>query len=196
MIHHRIIIFKEYIIYKKMYNFFKRICCCRKKTYEGIYTLELKNNKYYIGKSDNIINRVHNHMNGYGSSWTKMHEVVKLIPNITYNDDNNFGELIETLECINEYGINNVRGSMFTQANLSESDKIKAAELYCEMHDLCRKCGSNKHFITQCNNNTVEPWVHKFGGKLTNTTRTCVSCNKYIYNKPHYFKYCDECYRN
>ena len=69
---------------------------------------------------------------------------------ITDENNGKFWELEETLENMYLYGINNVRGSMFTKFTLSREDKIKAAQLYCEMYDLCRKCGSDKHYIYNC----------------------------------------------
>jgi hypothetical protein len=176
--------------YNKCYN------KCYTKKYidknKGVYVLKLENKKYYIGKSNDIKRRIWIHTNNNGSKWTSKNKLIKRIPNIT-NDTGVFSELIETLECMKMYGIDNVRGSMFTQINLSNDDKIKAAELYCEMYDLCRKCGSNKHFITNCNNNKIELWVNNFGGKLTGD-RKCIKCSKNINDKLHYHKYCNECY--
>ena len=45
---------------------------------------------------------------------------------------------------------------------LTRDDKIKAAQLYCEMYDLCRRCGSDKHYITKCDQDHMESWVEKF----------------------------------
>ena len=59
------------------------------------------------GKSDDIENRVTLHKNNRGSYWTKKYSVIKQIPNLTY-DKGPFRELIETLECIKIYGIENV----------------------------------------------------------------------------------------
>ena len=187
-----------YIFFRKCFRICYNRCYDRcysdNKNNKGVYVLKLQNDKYYVGKSENIKRRVWLHINNNGSIWTKNNQIIKQIPRIT-SDTGVFSELIETLEYIKLYGIDNVRGSMFTQLNLSSSDKIKAAELYCEMYDLCRKCGSSKHFITQCdNNNKIESWVHNFGGKLSGD-RICIKCSKDINDKPSYFKYCDNCYR-
>ena len=177
-----------------MYDCIRRFFCCgNRKKVKGIYTLKLQDNKYYVGKSDDIDRRVWIHTHECGSVWTKKHNVIEKVPNIT-DDKGNFAELIETLECMKLYGINNVRGSMFTRVYLSESDKIKAAELYCEMYDLCRKCGSGNHFITYCKNDKMESWVQKFGGNLIDSNRKCYKCFKDINNLPGYYRYCNECY--
>ena len=39
-----------------------------------IYILKLSNNKYYIGKSNNIFIRYRQHLNGNGSFWTKKYK--------------------------------------------------------------------------------------------------------------------------
>ena len=100
-----------------MYIFFRkcfRICYnrCYNKCYsndinKGVYVLKLQNDKYYVGKSDNIKRRIWLHINNNGSNWTKNNKVIKQIHRIT-NDTGIFSELIETLECIKLYGINNV----------------------------------------------------------------------------------------
>ena len=186
-----------------MYYFiklFKKLfyCCKKNKLYNnGVYKLKLQYNKYYIGKSDNINRRIWCHENGNGSFWTKNHPVLyreSLLTN--YTNDTKLWELEETLENMYLYGINNVRGSMFTKYSLSREDKIIAALLYCEMHDLCRKCGSDKHYIHNCNQNYLEPWVEKFGGELDINTRKCIKCFKNINDKPKYFKLCEECFSN
>ena len=175
-----------------MYRLLKKICCSRDKI-SGVYTLKLQDNKYYVGKSDDIDRRIWIHKHERGSAWTKKYNVIEKISNIT-DGEGKLGELIETLECMKLYGIKNVRGSMFTRLYLSISDKIKAAELYCEMYDLCRKCGSENHFITYCKNDKMEPWVQNFGGNLIDSNRKCYKCFKDINNLPGYYRYCNECY--
>lgn len=162
-----------------------------KKRRKGIYVLKLSNEKYYIGESNDIDKRIIYHKTNKGSKWTTINTVVEeLKPNIKYQ--NNFWELTETLYLMEKHGIDNVRGSMFTNINLSTSDKIIAAQLYCELNNLCRKCGREGHFINDCKEITKADWVNKFGGKLNN--RSCIECNTNIENLPSYFRYCRPCY--
>ena len=181
-------------------NIFKRcFCCCNRNKFNntGVYKLKLHYNKYYIGKSNNINRRIWCHENDNGSFWTKKHPVLYREPLLTnYTNDTKLWELEETLENMYLYGINNVRGSMFTKYSLSREDKIIAALLYCEMYDLCRKCGSDKHYIQNCNQNYIEPWVDKFGGELDIFNRKCKKCFKNINDKPKHFKLCEECFSN
>jgi hypothetical protein len=166
--------------------------CFRRCYNAGVYRLELANNKIYVGSSNDIKKRIWYHEQDNGSAWTKKYHFVKQLKPLT-SSDSPFWELEETLENMHLYGIDNVRGSMFTKIYLNRKDKILAAQLYCEMYNLCRKCGSSQHFVTYCRSNKVEPWVHKFGGELDLNSRKCIKCNADISHKPEYYKYCANC---
>ena len=166
--------------------------CNRIKRRKGVYILQLKDNKYYIGQSNDIDKRIWYHINYNGSKWTTKYEIIQELKT-TYNFQEYFWELIETLNYMKIYGINNVRGSMFTNIILSNSDKIMAMQLYCELNNLCRKCGKEGHYINQCKETELSEWIDNFGGKLENV-RSCIICNIDINNLPSYFKYCRACY--
>ena len=76
-----------------MYNFIRRwFCYGTRDKVNGVYTLKLQDNKYYVGKSDDIDRR------NMGcilmivvQSWTKKHKVIKRIPNITAAEDGKLG---------------------------------------------------------------------------------------------------------
>ena len=175
-------------------NFLRRILCCKKIYSSGVYRLQLSDNKYYIGKSYEIERRIWCHLHNNGSAWTRKYDVIERLPLLTDCKDSKLWELEETLENMNQFGIDNVRGSMFSKIILSNEEKINAGKLYCEMYDLCRKCGSGNHFITYCKNDKMEPWVQKFGGNLIESKRRCHKCFKDINNLPSYYRYCNECY--
>ena len=169
---------------------------CKRKKIKEVYVLELINYKFYVGESYNKKRRIWVHENGNGSSWTKKHGVIQELKPITKKQDV-FWELNETLEMMNLLGIDNVRGSMFSNPNeLSIEEKILAAQLYCEKYNLCRRCGSGSHFIGQCNTLGIEAWVYNFGGILQLPKRKCLECFKDISDKPMYHKYCKRCYSN
>ena len=82
----------------------------------NIYILELKNNKYYIGKTNNPTFRLEQHFNSNlrsGSAWTKKYPPIKVIEIIPNCD--NFDEDKYTLKYITMYVVNNVRGGSFCQ---------------------------------------------------------------------------------
>lgn len=171
---------------------------CKRKQKKEIYVLQLAEDKIYVGESNDPRRRMLVHVNKQGSAWTKKYEVVKMMePKLKRNTY--FGELTETLEWMKEKGIDNVRGSMFTKPfPLSSQEKIMASQLYCELHNLCRKCGGKGHFYNQCPNDEVEPWVHQFGGILeekTDDSRKCNRCKTGINHLPGNYRYCRNCFR-
>lgn len=184
-----------------MLSCIKRCLCTNRfiKKKKETYILKLEDNKYYVGESSDVNKRIWIHKNKAGSTWTKKYNYIETINTPKINDNINFNELIHTLHMMKQYGIDNVRGSMFTSPfPLSTNEKIIAAQLYADLYNLCRKCGGENHFITQCKNNHVENWVHQFGGKLQFSTinRNCISCNKDISSSPTNYRYCRECFFN
>jgi len=174
-------------------NLFKRLFNCSRNSNSGIYRILLEKDKIYVGRSIDIKKRINSHKKSSGSSWTKKYPYVKRLDTIT-NNNTLFSELEETIKNMALYGINNVRGSMFRKINLTRTEKIYAAQLYCEMYNLCSRCGSNEHFIGNCKQNHVEPWVHKFGGELELNNRKCKKCFTDINHKPDYHQYCEGCF--
>ena len=70
-----------------------------------IYVLELENNKYYIGKTDNPQFRLESHFNSNGAAWTKKYKpinIIELIPNCDDYDEDKY-----TLKYMEKYGIDN-----------------------------------------------------------------------------------------
>ena len=114
----------------------------------NIYVLKLKENKYYIGKSDNVLNRFQQHINGNGSSWTKKYKPIsieKTIENIS-----SFEEDKITKEYLSKYGIDNVRGGSYVEIELTGVQKhILCTEIWAA-NDCCTRCGRSGHFIKKC----------------------------------------------
>lgn len=113
-----------------------------------IYILELENNKYYVGKTNNINFRLEEHFSNNGSQWTKTYKPLR-IKNILPNCDD-FDEDKYVLKMMNEKGINNVRGGSFSQIKLSEKDIILIKKMLKTSSDKCYLCGSNEHFVKDC----------------------------------------------
>ena len=143
-----------------------RITSCIPKRVKQVYVLELTNDKYYIGESANPKDKIKSHFEGVGSLWTRLYPPVQAIRPFTDRQDN-FWELSETIQRMSYHGIDNVRGSLFTKENLTSYEKVMAAQLYCEMNNLCLKCGSADHFINDCVSLNKQPWVYRFGGLLS-----------------------------
>ena len=184
-----------------MFYFLKSLLCCfsKSKNEAGVYILKLSDRKYYVGESTNIQKRIWIHQNENGSAWTKRYKVVKQKELMSVDKD--FDELIQPLYMMNKYGVDNVRGSLFTKPfPLDLSEKIMAAQLYCELNGLCRRCGRGDHYINNCKYKKVADWVKNFGGQLefdqtlVPKVRKCSDCKNDISSLPTNFKYCRSCF--
>ena len=144
------------------------LCCLRKdkNIKKKVYVLKLENDRYYVGKSISPDSRIQNHFKGKGSAWTRIHKPIQTLEPITY-PQKDFWELSETIKLMSIYGVDNVRGSLSTKtSDLTLYEKVMAAQLYCELNNLYRKCGESDHYINQCVKVNKENWVYNFGGVL------------------------------
>jgi len=114
----------------------------------NIYILSLNCGKYYIGKSNNVLKRYQQHLEGCGSAWTKKYKPIKLVETIT--DASPFEEDRITKEYMSKYGRENVRGGSYVGIQLTESQNNSLnRELWGEKN-LCIRCGRPGHFVNNC----------------------------------------------
>jgi len=135
----------------------------------NIYVLKLQGNKYYVGKSNDVIGRYQQHMNGQGSAWTKKHKPMSLLE--CKSDMSPFEEDKVVKEYMAKYGIENVRGGAYSQVIL---DQVQTEALTRELRggtDACNQCGQKGHFIKFCPNKAKPkaPVV---------SVKTCFNCGK------------------
>ena len=111
---------------------------------QGVYVLRLKGGLFYVGKSTDIAKRIREHKAGRGAVVCGL-STAKRVPPITSpirmgdDDDWESWERNETLTRMYEFGIQMVRGWMFTSRHLSVQDEEMAFRQICERFDLCRK---------------------------------------------------------
>jgi|UniRef100_A0A6C0JUE5 predicted GIY-YIG superfamily endonuclease len=115
---------------------------------EYIYILKLKNNKYYIGKTQDVENRFKQHINGVGSSWTKKYKPISIIKQI--KSTSQFDEDKYVKEYMAKYGIENVRGGTYTSIELDDISLFQLQKELWHSKNLCTRCGRNTHFIKDC----------------------------------------------
>lgn len=90
-----------------------------------LYILKLIDDKYYIGITLNLNQRLSQHFSNEGSQFTKKYKPLE-VHKIIYNDDiNEDYENNLTLEYMQKYGWNNVRGGYYTKLVIKKPNQIK-----------------------------------------------------------------------
>lgn len=85
----------------------------------SIYLLIFEDNKYYVGKTNNIDRRYAEHLSGIGACWTKKFNLIemKVLKEIAeMGDEDKF-----TILMMIKYGINNVRGGVYSNLRFEKS---------------------------------------------------------------------------
>jgi predicted GIY-YIG superfamily endonuclease len=126
-----------------------------------IYTIELENSKFYIGRSNIPKQRILNHFKENGSEWTKLYKPIKIISQIK---GDNIDEEKYTLLAMKKYGIDNVRGGAFCKLNLTSPEIIVIKQILLSIDDKCYKCGLSGHFIKDCNMESVKISINRIIG--------------------------------
>ncbi len=152
-----------------------------------IYILKLENNKYYIGKTDNITKRYNEHINGLGSFWTKINKpvcIIKIIENCSPFDEDKYVK-----EYMNKYGINNVRGGSYNQIKINEDIIILLENEFKTSNNLCYNCDSPDHFVGECSFISIEIYTNYFKNQNPSQDFSTNYLNKlneeidYLYNQ-------------
>jgi len=117
---------------------------------EQLYVLECSNNKYYIGKTTDVMRRYEEHKSGKGSAWTSKYKPLKLLeckPLQSIHDENN-----TTKDYMKKYGVEHVRGGIYTQIVLPPDVLSVLQREFQGTDDKCYKCNLAGHFGGQCTN--------------------------------------------
>jgi cellular nucleic acid-binding protein len=122
----------------------------------NVYALKLAGGKYYIGKSDNLDQRLENHFTGSGAAWTREHKPQKVVE--VRENVSRFEEDKMTKEYMEKYGIDNVRGGAYIQVELPEDSRETLQREIRGASDVCFKCNRSGHWASQCYARTIEVW--------------------------------------
>lgn len=112
-----------------------------------IYCLRLYNEKYYVGRTSSKELRMNDHFNGTGSQWTKKYPVKGI--EWTKDDCSVFDEHKYTIQMMEKYGIDNVRGASYSRIRLDDEEIESIKKQIWNARDLCFQCGGN-HFVRYC----------------------------------------------
>jgi cellular nucleic acid-binding protein len=118
----------------------------------NIYVLKLQGNKYYVGKSNDVIGRYQQHMSGQGSAWTKKHKPMSLLE--SRDGVSPLMEDMVTKEYMNKYGIENVRGGAYVTEELDEVQQYTLQKELWAAKDCCTQCGRTGHWVKDCYSKT------------------------------------------
>ena len=93
-----------------------------------IYVIRCANQKYYVGRTIDVVSRFNAHARGLGSKWCAAHLPLDGI--IELHPDAPFQELVITLKTMQKFGIENVRGGPWVTLCLSPSELETIAEMF------------------------------------------------------------------
>ncbi|GJD09042.1 hypothetical protein Gasu2_33140 [Galdieria sulphuraria] len=113
-----------------------------------VYVLKLQQNKWYIGSTTNIKQRIAQHCQGTGCAWTSRYPFLELFDCQLQRDG--WHEENLTKEYMLRYGIENVRGGPYTNLELTEEEKEVIQRALDAFRGACYLCGSRGHLAAEC----------------------------------------------
>jgi len=113
-----------------------------------IYVLQLKEDKYYVGKTNNLGRRFMEHMRGEGSKWTQLYKPISIIN--TYENKHELDEEMYTLEWMDKKGVDMVRGSCFSSLTLTDEVTKFIQMKIASMKQKCYRCNKLGHLVENC----------------------------------------------
>jgi len=124
----------------------------------SVYVLKLEKGKYYIGKTSKDVEvrfREHVDQTRTCSSWTNKYRPERILAIYPHCEDSDENKV--TKEFMRLKGIENVRGGLYTQLELSD-EVVNQIELeFKGDYDECFVCGGSDHFAGSCNLPDVIP---------------------------------------
>ena len=125
-----------------------------------VYILECEQGKYYVGRTERtVIDRVEEHFQNYGSSWTKKYKPIKVVK--IYENAHELDEDLYTRYYMKFYGIENVRGGSYVSLKLPKYQEKTLIKEFRNADNVCFKCGKPGHYINNC------PCPETSGGALS-----------------------------
>jgi predicted GIY-YIG superfamily endonuclease len=114
----------------------------------NIYILRLAGGRFYVGRSQDVVRRYQEHVDGSASAWTSLYPPVAL--ERTIESMSPFDEDRITKELMATHGIDNVRGGSYVQLELSSDQRRSLQAEIWMAQDRCTRCGRTGHFVRVC----------------------------------------------
>ena len=123
-------------------------CLLRSFELPSIYILLLAEGKYYVGRTNTLDMRLQAHFCGVGSEWTKKYTPISVMK--VYEDKSKYDEDKHTLEMMDIYGYQNVRGGCYCNVILTTVQLEDLQTKFCSANNKCYCCGSKSHYAKGC----------------------------------------------
>jgi hypothetical protein len=115
-----------------------------------VYVLQCEQGKYYVGRAaDNAACEVRfqRHQDGTGAEWTRRYRPIRTLERFV---GDHWDEETSVFRYMQLYGVDNVRGGMFSQMELSDEQRRNVLNMIHSANDECFRCGAAGHFARQC----------------------------------------------
>lgn len=113
-----------------------------------IYVFQLENDKYYIGSTLDMTKKLEAFESGIDNTpWTDKNKFIAVLE--TFQGDK-FDEDKTVLRYMEEFGIDNVRGGIYNEVELSFDQYITIKKFINNSNGFCTACGREGHKIKDC----------------------------------------------
>ena len=164
-----------------------------------LYILKLSDERFYVGTTKNLDNRLRQHKNGEGAEWTKKYKYIDLISSREVK--NQFEEDQEVKILMSLHGIDNVRGGSYSNIILEEHQYKCLKNELNHAQGKCLKCGSDNHYIKDCTkfehvSSGIEKLFCTRCGRNSHTKQNCYASTLNFIGIPiSDINYCHKCGR-
>ena len=144
-----------------------------------IYVLECSQDKYYVGKTNRLDDRLLEHITNRGSAWTKKYTPISIIETVSNVDEFDEDKYVKIY--MKKYGIDNVRGGSYSQIDLPDYSILALEKELRGATDTCFHCGGD-HYVNKCTSE-IKPNVKTgaVSSEKPRRDRNNVKSSKYVW---------------
>jgi predicted GIY-YIG superfamily endonuclease len=116
-----------------------------------IFVLRLKDDKYYVERTDNPLERLAAHCSGDATRWTRIFPPCEVIETLANMDPFDEDKMVK--QYMQKYGIDNVRGGSYINQKLTQTQLIALRAELWRVQMACMRCGRSGHGHNSCYSN-------------------------------------------